>query len=245
LDEHGFFAQALNGRKEAVPEITSNPGHALMCGILTPERGGWPAPAREVRCLPQQPDTAGDARASQFVMETMNNPAIDLRETSVDTSGGQLTATIEVEDLEPTHVLANDYYAGKSYAWVYLFTDGTGQYNKYIAAIGPLNQDDPTAAGNYSFEWGETTFGTGATLTFTRRGAATGSVDYAKDTVTIRVGLGTVGLQAGERIIYHTGLTGPLFQYGLGKFDIHADASPYSTLWRSVLVGAACPGSYE
>jgi hypothetical protein len=63
--------------------------------------------------------------------------------------------------------------------------------------------------------------------------------------VTITSPLQTVGLQSGERILYHTGLTGGLFQYGLSKFSVYSDYSPWATLWRSVLVGAACPGSYQ
>ncbi|HEX9824224.1 MAG TPA: hypothetical protein VGB51_07530, partial [Actinomycetota bacterium] len=213
--------------------------------ILTPDEGGWPEPARSVACMPQQLDTAGDARARQTLnMHSQNNPAIDLRETSVDTSGGQLTATLRVEDLELAHVLANDDRSA-AYTWVYLFTDGTGTYNKYLAAIGPISLDDTGAAGGYSFEWGDTTGGTAEAINFTRRGAATGTIDYAKDMVTIRAPLGTVGLQAGERILYHTGLTGSLFQYSLAKFSVYSDYSPYASQWRSVLVGATCPGSYQ
>ncbi len=214
--------------------------------ILTPDEGGLPQPAREARCLPMQPDTAGDARSRETLnAHSTNNPAIDLRDTSVDTGGGQLSATLKVEDLELAHVLANDQYPTSAYAWVYMFTDGTGTYNKYLAAIGPISLDDPTAAGGYSFEWGDITGGTAEAMNFTRRGAATGSIDYAKDTVTISAPLASVGLQAGERILYHTGLTGGLFQYSLAKFSVYSDYSPYVTLWRSVLVGATCPGSYQ
>lgn len=213
--------------------------------ILTPDKGGWPTPLREVKCMPQQPDIAGDARARQTLnAHSMNNPAIDLRETNVDTSGGQLTATLKVEDLELAHVVANDTRT-VAYTWVYLFTDGSGSYNKYLAAIGPISQDEPGTAGNYSFEWGETTGATFESLTFTRRGAASGSVDYAKDTIKVSAALGTLGLQAGERILYHTGLTGGLFQYRLSKFSVYSDYSPWATLWRSVEVGASCPGSFE
>jgi glycogen debranching enzyme len=34
MDEHGFYAQALDGSKRQVPSISSNPGHALYCGIV-------------------------------------------------------------------------------------------------------------------------------------------------------------------------------------------------------------------
>lgn len=38
LPDLGFYAQVLDGHKQALPELTSNVGHALLGGILTPER---------------------------------------------------------------------------------------------------------------------------------------------------------------------------------------------------------------
>jgi len=38
LAEEGFYAQAIEVGKGPIREVTSNPGHALLCGILTPER---------------------------------------------------------------------------------------------------------------------------------------------------------------------------------------------------------------
>ena len=38
LPEAGFYAQALDGRKRPVDQISSNPGHLLYCGLPTPER---------------------------------------------------------------------------------------------------------------------------------------------------------------------------------------------------------------
>ncbi|MDW8213115.1 MAG: glycogen debranching N-terminal domain-containing protein [Roseiflexaceae bacterium] len=38
LEEEGFYAQAIEVGKGAIREITSNPGHALLCDILLPER---------------------------------------------------------------------------------------------------------------------------------------------------------------------------------------------------------------
>jgi glycogen debranching enzyme len=38
LAEEGFYAQAIEVGKGPVRKVTSNPGHALLCGILTPER---------------------------------------------------------------------------------------------------------------------------------------------------------------------------------------------------------------
>lgn len=48
----GFYAQALDGQKQALPEITSNVGHALLGGILTEER------ARQVADRLLRPDMA-------------------------------------------------------------------------------------------------------------------------------------------------------------------------------------------
>lgn len=38
LDDHQFYAQALDGAKHPVPSITSNPGHCLFARICDPER---------------------------------------------------------------------------------------------------------------------------------------------------------------------------------------------------------------
>lgn len=38
LEDEGFYAQAIEVGKGAIREITSNPGHAFLCDILTPER---------------------------------------------------------------------------------------------------------------------------------------------------------------------------------------------------------------
>lgn len=38
LEEESFFGQALDGRKQIVPSITSNPAHCLWSGIVDPER---------------------------------------------------------------------------------------------------------------------------------------------------------------------------------------------------------------
>jgi glycogen debranching enzyme len=38
LESEGFYAQALDASKEAVPAITSNPGHCLLMGIVPPHR---------------------------------------------------------------------------------------------------------------------------------------------------------------------------------------------------------------
>lgn len=38
MEEEGFYAFALNGRKEAVRSISSNPGHLLWCGLPSLER---------------------------------------------------------------------------------------------------------------------------------------------------------------------------------------------------------------
>ncbi len=38
LEDLGFYAQALDQEKQAVPEVTSNPGHALMSGIMPHDR---------------------------------------------------------------------------------------------------------------------------------------------------------------------------------------------------------------
>jgi glycogen debranching enzyme len=52
LPELGFYAQALDGKKQALPELTSNVGHALLGGILTEER------ARQVGDRLLRPDMA-------------------------------------------------------------------------------------------------------------------------------------------------------------------------------------------
>jgi glycogen debranching enzyme len=52
LPELGFYAQALDGQKQALPELTSNVGHALLGGILTEER------ARQVADRLLRPDMA-------------------------------------------------------------------------------------------------------------------------------------------------------------------------------------------
>ncbi|HEU5432447.1 MAG TPA: glycogen debranching N-terminal domain-containing protein, partial [Thermomicrobiales bacterium] len=39
LPQEGYYAQALNGAKQPVAAITSNPGHLLYCGLPSPERG--------------------------------------------------------------------------------------------------------------------------------------------------------------------------------------------------------------
>lgn len=38
LEAEGCYAQALDARKRPVPDVTSNAGHALACGIVPPER---------------------------------------------------------------------------------------------------------------------------------------------------------------------------------------------------------------
>jgi glycogen debranching enzyme len=38
LPEAGFYAQALDGQKHPVDQISSNPGHLLYCGLPTPKR---------------------------------------------------------------------------------------------------------------------------------------------------------------------------------------------------------------
>jgi glycogen debranching enzyme len=38
LEPEGFYAQALDGEKEPVRTISSNPGHLLACGLPSPER---------------------------------------------------------------------------------------------------------------------------------------------------------------------------------------------------------------
>ena len=38
MHEQGFYAQALDGSKRQVPSISSNPGHALMCGIVDDDK---------------------------------------------------------------------------------------------------------------------------------------------------------------------------------------------------------------
>jgi glycogen debranching enzyme len=38
MSDEGFYAMALDGAKEQVRTVTSNPGHALFCGISSPER---------------------------------------------------------------------------------------------------------------------------------------------------------------------------------------------------------------
>ncbi|MGH2562162.1 MAG: amylo-alpha-1,6-glucosidase [Thermomicrobiales bacterium] len=38
LSEEGYYAQALDGAKEPVRAISSNPGHLLFCGLPSPER---------------------------------------------------------------------------------------------------------------------------------------------------------------------------------------------------------------
>ncbi len=38
LADEGFYAQAIEVGRDAIREITSNPGHALMCDIVPPER---------------------------------------------------------------------------------------------------------------------------------------------------------------------------------------------------------------
>lgn len=38
LPDVGYYAQALDGNKEAVRVVSSNPGHLLFCGLPTPER---------------------------------------------------------------------------------------------------------------------------------------------------------------------------------------------------------------
>ena len=52
LEEFGWYAQALDADERAVPDLTSNPGHALMCDILPPDRAA--AVARRLR----EPDLA-------------------------------------------------------------------------------------------------------------------------------------------------------------------------------------------
>ena len=55
LDEHGFYAMALDGRKQPVTSISSNPGQLLWTGLPTPRAsrsGGPPVPrARPVHRL--------------------------------------------------------------------------------------------------------------------------------------------------------------------------------------------------
>jgi glycogen debranching enzyme len=50
LPEEGFYAQALDGEKQPVPAIASNPGHLLYCGLPSPAR------ARAVAERLRQPD---------------------------------------------------------------------------------------------------------------------------------------------------------------------------------------------
>jgi len=38
IEEDGYYAMALDGNKEPVRTVTSNPAHGLYCGIVTPER---------------------------------------------------------------------------------------------------------------------------------------------------------------------------------------------------------------
>src|SRR5207245_9085753 len=38
MEAQQCYAQALDGDKEQVPAVTSNAGHALWCGIASPER---------------------------------------------------------------------------------------------------------------------------------------------------------------------------------------------------------------
>ena len=52
LPDLGFYAQVLDGHKQALPELTSNVGHALLGGILTEER------ARQVAERLLRPDMA-------------------------------------------------------------------------------------------------------------------------------------------------------------------------------------------
>src|SRR5207244_11745693 len=39
MEAESCYAQALDGNKRQVPAVTSNAGHALWCGIASPERG--------------------------------------------------------------------------------------------------------------------------------------------------------------------------------------------------------------
>lgn len=43
LPEAGFYAQALDGDKRPVDQISSNPGHLLYCGLPSPERAAFVA----------------------------------------------------------------------------------------------------------------------------------------------------------------------------------------------------------
>lgn len=43
LPEAGFYAQALDGEKRPVDQISSNPGHLLYCGLPSPERAAFVA----------------------------------------------------------------------------------------------------------------------------------------------------------------------------------------------------------
>ncbi|HWQ12110.1 MAG TPA: amylo-alpha-1,6-glucosidase, partial [Roseiflexaceae bacterium] len=43
LEEEGYYAQAIEIGKGPLREITSNPGHAFLCGILAPERAAQAA----------------------------------------------------------------------------------------------------------------------------------------------------------------------------------------------------------
>lgn len=215
--------------------------------ILTPGDGGWPAPEREVVCLPNATDIPGDARNRQTLnMHTLNNRSLDLRQVDVATEDDKLAVTIRVEDLELlSATVPDDYHAQVSKGWFYMFWDGQTQNFRYLAAINPWNKDDNASAGGFGFEWGEITGGTFESLTFTRAGPATGSVDYDEDTITIEAPLATVGLTAGERVQYQVGVTGPLLQAPPTiKFSVYADFTAPHSWYRSFEVGRTCPEDY-
>ena len=88
IDERRFYAQALDGRKRAVPDATSNVGHVLWTGIAAPGRGR--VAARRLRA----PDLASgwgirtrSARSRHFDPGSYHNGSIWPHDTAIAAAG--------------------------------------------------------------------------------------------------------------------------------------------------------------
>ncbi|HEX9824675.1 MAG TPA: hypothetical protein VGB51_09845 [Actinomycetota bacterium] len=235
--------------------------------LVTPPEGGWPDPAREVVCLPNQTDKAADAR-TRIALGFFggNNPSFDLRETTLATEGADLVATVRVEDLDPVWMHVHYDPQHQTAAWGMMIWSpsipainmgGQNPSSRYrwLGAFAPVNVDTPTATAPVSFEYGSFSSaagigeqGTPESYSLKRLGPATGSMDFEKDTITIRVPLSALGLEPGERITYQDGLSGGVLQYattsGTEKPIFVADAMPSGQKFRSVEIGRSCPDGY-
>ncbi|MFN2544173.1 MAG: hypothetical protein ABR600_06325 [Actinomycetota bacterium] len=230
--------------------------------------GGRVAEPSAAGRVPNQTDTSGDSRdriAAGFY--SANNPATDLRESSVRTEGTDLVATLRVQDLEAASAALQYDPQHTNTAWMFLFYSpsvpglnmGSGNPSsrwRYVAAINTLNLEDPASAGQASFEYGSFslasgvgTQGTPESYNLIRLGAASGALDFVKDTVTLRVPLAAVRLQPGYRLTYQDAIAGGQLQYKSGtgapnKPIFVADAMPYGQKFRSIAVGRNCPDGY-